>query len=307
MDSRRGIISETEIKKLIAGEVRFNEPMCKHTSFQIGGPADVFLIPQNLKELKRIVSFISQNALPLFILGEGTNLLVSDKGIRGVVIKLAKETFGKIKFKGEEGVIGASAKLSEVVERSIEENLEGLAFAAGIPGSIGGAMVMNAGIGSQSIGNLVEKVKVCTLQGEIIELPKEKLAFGYRESIFLRQPSIILEAKVHLQKGKKEEIVKERDGFLKERIKKQPLSFPNAGCIFKNPKDDFAGRLIELANLKGKRRGEAEVSAKHANFILNLGRAKAKDVFALIKEIRKKVKEKTGITLETEIQVVGEQ
>ena len=309
MESRRRIIKEAKLKQkireLIKGEVRVSEPMSGHTSFHIGGPADIFVIPHDQEDLKNILIFTSKKGIPLFILGEGTNLLVRDRGIRGVVIKLS-ENFARIRFEGEKGLIGAGAKLVEVIEASIENGLSGLEFFSGIPGSIGGAVVMNAGTNSQAIGEVIKKVKVCSLKGETFSLSKEELGFGYRKSIFQEETLLILEVEFFLRKGEKKKICQTQEEILEKRKKNQPLFSSNAGCIFKNPKSDSAGRLIELAGLKGREIGGAQVSFEHANFILNLGQAKAGEVIELIREIEKVVKKKTGIELEREIRIVGE-
>ncbi len=309
MESGGGVIKETilreKVRKSVRGEIRFGELMSRHTSFRIGGPADIFLIPQDREDLRNILAFTSKESLPLFVLGEGTNLLVKDKGIRGVVIKLS-ENFAGIRFTGGKGIAGAGSKLGRVVEASIENGLSGLEFFSGIPGSTGGAVAMNAGTGSQGIGEVIERVKACSLSGEIFSLLNKQLGFAYRRSIFQEKPAVILEVELVLEKGEEKRIRRKEKEILEKRRKSQPLSLANAGCIFKNPENDSAGRLIESAGLKGEKRGGAQISSRHGNFILNRGGARAEEVIELMGLAEETVRKKTGIGLEREIKIVGE-
>lgn len=294
-----------EIKKIVKGEIRFDEPMRGHTSFGIGGPADCFITPQDIEDLKNIILLSRKRRLLLKVMGQGTNLLVKDKGIRGMVIKLGKGFMG-LKFEGDNLLAGAAVRLSTLIKLAASKGLGGLEFAVGIPGSLGGAMATNAGTEALSISQRLMSIRVMSGEGRVKDLKSNDLNFGYRRCP-LGKNSIILDARLKLERAKEEEILRRMNTFLEKREKTQPLGTANAGCIFKNP-DPYtpAGSLIEEAGLKGKRIGGASISKIHANFILNLGKAKAEDVLALMEAIKDRVKEKTGISLEPEIEIWGE-
>jgi len=291
------------LQKIVKNRVRVNEPLFRHTSLGIGGPASYFLELESIEELRNVIDFSQKNNLDFFILGEGTNVLFPDEGFNGLVIQLKGE-FAKFSVKGEAVTAGAGVKLNGLVEELAKKGLAGLEFASGIPGSIGGAIVTNAGTKTGSIGDVTKEVKILS-EGKVRILKSEEMDFSYRYCK-LPDKAIVLEVKLGLKNGKKSDIIKKIKESLKERKKNQPLSTLNAGCVFKNPETGEAGKLIEAAGLKGARIGDAEVSTKHANFIINQGRAKAEDVYNLIKKIRGTVKEKFNIDLELELVVVGE-
>jgi len=288
-------------------EKKFDEEMKKHTSILLGGRADVFISPKDVKELQKVLKIINENDLPVFILGEGTNIIVSDNGIRGVVINL-KKGFSDIQITSyKEKLIlksGAGLKMSDLIHFCIEKGFSGLEGGTGIPGSIGGALVMNAGTKSWEIGDIVKSITLMDYQGKIFNIAKKDIQFSYRSSN-LPYEGIVLDVDISLKKGNKDTI---RDIFLKNlktRKKTQPISSPSAGSIFKNLQNIAAGKLIDGLGLKGYCIGDAEISRLHANYIINKGRASAKDVICLIEYIEEKVFQETGITLEREVCIVG--
>ncbi len=294
-----------EIQKIVKGEIKFDEPLARHTSFGIGGPADCFVTPQDIEDLRKIILFSRKRKLPLRVMGQGTNLLVRDKGVRGIVIKLGKG-FEGIKFSGDHLLAGAAVRLSTLIKLVASKGLGSLEFAVGIPGSLGGAVATNAGTGGLSISQRLRSIRVMSGEGRVKDLGAKDLNFGYRRCP-LGKDSIILDARLRLERAKEEEILRRMNTFLEKREKTQPLGAANAGCIFKNPDPKTpAARLIEEAGLKGKRIGRAAVSKVHANFILNLGRARAEDVLTLMEAIKEEVKGKTAIDLEPEIEIWGE-
>lgn len=297
----------------IKGEVRQNEMLYKHTSLLVGGPADIFILPRDKEDILTIFKF--NKNLPVFFLGEGTNLLAPDTGFRGIVISL-KDGFRSVKpplfFRKLDGndyaVIkaGAAVKMSYLAKYASRYSLAGLENLSGIPGSLGGALVMNAGAEGQEIGDMIRSVTRITPKGEIQTIKKEGLVFEYRKTVFPPGGGIIVEAELELKKGDRISIHDTIDRHLKRRGKTQPLTVPNSGSIFKNPQGASAGQLIESAGLKGYCIGDAGVSIKHANFIINKGEAKSGDVIKLIGHIQRTVKEKTGTELETEIVIMEE-
>lgn len=297
---------KNKIKKLVTkSKVLFDEPMCRHTSIRIGGPADVFILIEDLDELKKIVIFSRKKKIPLFVLGGGTNLLVGDRGIRGIVLKLGRK-FNWIRFKGTKVLAGASTPVQKLLKVVSEYSLSGLEFISGIPGNIGGAIVTNAGFPEKSIGDFISSVKLMTTTGKIITKERNALQFSYRFSSLKDKNLIILEVVLNNLTIRKKEDIKRRIAILlKKRRSAQPVSSPSAGCIFKNPRIASAGILIDFAGLKGLRIGNAQISTKHANFILNKGHAKFRDVIALIEKIKKRVYEVFRIKLEMEVERVG--
>ena len=297
-----------ELCDLTRGEIRFNELLSRHTSFRIGGPADAWIYPKDISDIKNILAFCNSHNTPVTVFGKGTNLLISDKGIRGVVLNL-EHGFSDINIKGEYVICEAGALLSRVLKQTAQAELTGLEFAAGIPGTVGGAVCTNAGtkeirnIEYVSIGNLVESVKIIDMNGNVSELRKENLCFEYRKSNLSEY--IILEVKLKLKRGKEKEINDRISGLLERKKSTQVLDMPSAGCIFKNPDGHSAGRLIDEAGLKGFAIGDAQVSIKHANFIVNNDNASAQNVLELIKKIKLTVFKKTGIRLEEEIKIIG--
>ncbi len=297
----------------IKGEVRYDEIMSAYTSMRIGGPADAFVLPANLKDLQLVLKH--RNRTPIHILGEGTNLLVRDRGIRGIVISL-KNCFKSVKrpvfYKTPDGreravvQVGSGVKLSYLAKYAARYGLTGIERLVGIPGSVGGAVVMNAGAEGTEIGQVLRSVTRVTLGGNVQTLKREELAFSYRKTSFPPGDGVIIEAELDLEKGEVVEVHRTMDDHLSRRSSTQPLNMPNSGSIFKNPSDDKAGRLIESAGLKGYTIGGASVSIKHANFIVNKGNASAENVVQLIEHIQKVVEEKTGTELEQEIVIIGE-
>lgn len=297
----------------IKGNILKNEILAPYTSIQIGGPADVLIFPEDIRDIQTILK--NKGSQPLFTLGEGTNLLVGDRGIRGVVISL-KDCFKDIKrplfFRKETGnrraVIkaGAGVKMSYLAKYAARYSLTGIEHLVGIPGSLGGAVIMNAGAEGTEVGQVLRSVTRITPDGEVQTLKREELSFEYRKTIFPDGEGIIIEAELELEEGDRSEIQNAMDRHLSRRSQTQPLTIPNSGSVFKNPDGDKAGRLIESLGLKGLSVGNAGVSIKHANFIVNKGGATANDVTRLIEHIREEVKDKTGINLQTEIVTAGE-
>ncbi|MFA5857933.1 MAG: UDP-N-acetylmuramate dehydrogenase [Elusimicrobiota bacterium] len=283
--------------------VKFDEPMSKHTTFRIGGPADVYIQINSRDELRTVCSLCDEHNVPVLILGAGSNLLVSDAGIEGVVVKLSGE-FKRISYDKTKIYTGAAVYLQLLVHQLIEQSLTGFEFIAGIPGTVGGAVIMNAGVKDRSISDVVETIEYQTPEGESKTVKSEEAGFGYRKSGFPRG-AIITTAVFKLKKGKKEDIETKVHEIISSRMDKQPWQAHNAGSIFKNPENDYAGRIIEKLGYKGKCFGGAGVSEKHANFIVNKGNASAMDVRKLIREIQTKAKDELGILLELEIKIVG--
>ncbi|MDD5382893.1 MAG: UDP-N-acetylmuramate dehydrogenase [Candidatus Margulisbacteria bacterium] len=280
-----------------------NEPLKKHTSFRIGGPADYFCIPRNMAELKDALVFARERGLGTVIIGAGTNLLVLDQGFRGVVVKLAGG-LNWIRVNGGRIEVGAGVHIAKLLQVLGNKKLGGLEFLAGIPGTVGGAIVMNAGAWGKEIADYVEQVLVIDRAGRQKILKRRVLGFGYRRSRLQGSRWILAQVVLKLRKKKRGLIRRKVRENLIKRKAAQPLGIPNCGSVFKNPKGDFAGRLIQEAGCKGMRIGDAQVSAKHANFIVNLGDARARDVIKLMTSVQKKVKDRFKIRLEPEIKIM---
>ena len=280
--------------------------MASCTSFKVGGVADIIVYPENIEDLKETILFAKKEGLEIFILGLGSNLLVRDKGIRGIVVNLAKG------FKGirvlNDNLLNccAGASLGHVVSQSARYGLKGAEFLAGIPGTLGGAVRMNAGAFGREMKDIAQSVSFLNPNGELIQKDKGSLKFEYRD-LDIDEGAIILAATLALESDDEEQVKKRIKLYAKERAVKQPIGRATAGSVFKNPPGDFAGRLIEEAGLKGRVVGGAMVSDKHANFIENTGGASAADILALIEIIKDRVLKKSGIILETEVKVVGEE
>jgi UDP-N-acetylmuramate dehydrogenase len=289
---------------LIKGRVLFDAPMKQFISMKVGGPADSLLFPRSVDELRKVVRYARRKKIPFFILGKGTNLVVRDKGVRGWVINLT-QGMKKIQMEGEVVEAEAGLPLQRLVQFSIQKGLTGLEPFFGIPGTVGGGVAMNAGAWGVELKDVLLSITLMKEDGEIVEKPHSRLRFSYRRLIL--PPSwIILKGRFQLKKGKKEEILERVKSYSEIRKRKQPLDYPSAGSIFKNPKEGPAGKWIEEAGLKGFRVGQAMVSERHANFIINLGKAKAEEVIRLMELVEKKIYEKKGISLEREVKVVGE-
>ena len=285
--------------------VKQQEPMSRHTTFRIGGPADFYLCPHSTKEVQEIVEICKEEKLPYFVLGNGSNLLVSDKGYRGVVIQLWKN-FSDITVKDCCIQAKAGALLSKVAAEALEAGLTGMEFASGIPGTIGGAAFMNAGAYGGEMKDIIKSVKVLDTQGEVLVLPKEELKMGYRTSIVKEKGYTVLSVELELTRGNQEEIRNTMEDLKERRTSKQPLEMPSAGSTFKRPEGYFAGKLIMDSGLRGFSLGGAQVSEKHCGFVVNKGGATAMDVLNLIREVQRKVKEQFGVDLETEVRFLGE-
>ena len=286
-------------------KVKVDEPMKRHTTFRIGGPADYFLLPSSEEELSGILKICKNEELPYFILGNGSNLLVSDEGYRGVIIQLYRN-YGDITVKGNEIHATAGALLSQIAAAAKNASLTGFEFAGGIPGTLGGAVVMNAGAYGGEMKDVLKEVTVLTPEGGVLTLQADELHMGYRTSVIKEAGYIVLEAVISLEKGDQEEIRSRMQELAGMRTSKQPLSYPSAGSTFKRPEGYFAGKLIMDSGLRGYRVGGAQVSEKHCGFVINAGGATASDVMELIRQIQAKVKEQFGVQLEPEIQFLGE-
>lgn len=293
-----------DMLKILPERVRARESMKKHTSWRIGGLADVFVEPANREELRLAVAYANEREIPLTVIGAGTNILVSDEGIRGVVVKVGRGV-DRISLDGDMIIAESGAKLSQVAAVARDAGLGGFEFSAGIPGNIGGAVVMNAGANGVSIGARVKEVLLLNLAGCFFKKTKDEINFGYRSSALQNDSAIVVEAFFSCFQRDKEAIKQEMEVFIKRRKETQPLHYPSAGSIFKNPPGDTAGRLIEAAGLKGARVGDAQISTLHANFIINLGEARARDIMMLVEKARKSVLELFGIELKPEVKVVG--
>lgn len=286
-------------------QVLRDEPMQKHTTFRVGGPADYFVMPETIEQVQKVVTLCKEEEIPYYIVGNGSNLLVSDKGYRGVIIQIGKR-FGQIEVKENQITAQAGALPSAVANRALEAGLAGFEFAAGIPGSLGGACVMNAGAYGGEMKDVLLSVTVLTPEGEVLAIPREELELGYRTSIIEKKHYLVLEAVIELQKGDPEEIKAVMDDLRQRRIDKQPLEYPSAGSTFKRPEGYFAGKLIQDAGLKGFQVGGAQVSEKHAGFVINKNHATASDIYELMRQVSEKVEEESGVRLEPEVKRLGE-
>lgn len=295
-----------KLQKLMGKEkVLVQEPLSGHTTFRIGGPADYFVMPSDEKELAAVIELCRQEEIPWFVLGNGSNLLVGDRGYRGVVIQLYKN-FDQVVIEGTTVKAQAGAMLIRAAREAGKAGLTGLEFASGIPGTIGGAMVMNAGAYGGEMKDVVSAVTVLTPEGEVKTLTGEEMDFRYRTSVVESKKYIVLEAVMELKKGDPVQIQEQMQEFLARRKEKQPVEYPSAGSTFKRPQGYFAGKLIMDAGLRGYRVGGAQISEKHCGFVINTGGATAAEVQQLIRDVSEKVKEQFGVELEPEIKRIGE-
>lgn len=281
-----------------------SEPMKNHTTFRIGGPAGYFVSPSGETELGRIIRLCREEGMPYFILGNGSNLLVSDQGYQGVMIRMG-DGFSFLQKEKQEYTIGSGMLLSRIAREALEDSLTGFEFAAGIPGSLGGAVVMNAGAYGREMKDVIQKARVMTAEGEILELSAAELELGYRSSCILRNRYIVLSATLHLEEGTRQQIREQMEDLAARRREKQPLEYPSAGSTFKRPAGYFAGKLIEDAGLRGFQVGGAQVSEKHCGFVINREQATAEDVRSLCRQVSRRVKETAGVDLETEVRMIG--
>ncbi|HLA26430.1 MAG TPA: UDP-N-acetylmuramate dehydrogenase [Syntrophales bacterium] len=297
-----------KLQEILSEDVLFDEPLSRHTSLGVGGEADAVVFPRNGEELTKILSCLKKEGTPFTPVGNGTNLIVRDGGYRGVVVSLKRfhnlgiedDDGGRVSVHAEAGV-----PLAELVGLSLREGLTGVEFCAGIPGSVGGAIRMNAGAYGREIKDVVETITFMTINGGICHYGRGELGFSYR-NLDLPPDSVILSAHFFLPRGAREEIKKNVETILEMRKEKHPLMYPNAGSIFKNPGSVSAGRIIDELGLKGLKIGDAMISETHGNFIVNLDKAKAKDVLALIDVVKNKVLEERGVVLDTEVHIIGE-
>jgi len=290
---------------LSKNEIKINEPMKEHTSFRIGGPADIMVLPTKLEQISNIIKVCKNYGIPFFVMGNGTNLLVKDEGIRGVVIKLA-QNFNDALVHKNIMKCKAGMSLSIAAKIALENRLSGLEFAHGIPGTIGGAAVMNAGAYDGEMADIVRKVTVIDMDGNLFELQKCQLEYDYRSCNLQKGDKILLEVELELKPGNYDDIKRKMEDFLLRRKDKQPLNLPSAGSAFKRPPGNYAGALIEKAGLKGYRIGGAMVSDKHAGFIVNVDNATFEDVINLIRYIQRQVRDKFNVELESEIKIFGD-
>ena len=283
-----------------------NEPMRLHTSFRVGGPADVMFAPAGEEELSLALKHAKRLGCPCTVIGNGSNLLVKDGGIRGLVIRLG-DAFSETRFEGGDVFVSPGQSLARLSQMAMERGLTGLEFASGIPGSVGGAMAMNAGAYQGEMKQVTQGARLMDpVSGQVLSCTAEELCLGYRESRMLKTGEFVTRVHLRLQSGDKTEILAKMEDFNARRRDKQPLNYPSAGSTFKRPEGKFAGALIEGAGLKGTRVGGAQVSEKHAGFIINAGGATARDILELIALVQEKVLKDSGVKLETEVRVLGE-
>lgn len=299
----------TTVQDILAGfvpreRIFLNEPMKKHTTFQVGGNADCLIVIEKEEELATLIRYLNRIEIPYLVLGNGSNLLVSDDGFRGIVLK-TKGSFSEITVEEEQITAQAGALLSQVAKAAYEQGLTGFEFAAGIPGTVGGAVVMNAGAYGGEMAQVVSSVQVIDKTGEILTMDNASMEFGYRKSAIKNQAFVASKVTFSLQKGDKAQIKTKMDELAAARREKQPLEFPSAGSTFKRPEGYFAGKLIMDTGLRGYTLGGAQVSEKHCGFVINRGNATAQDIADLMGEISDGVYEKFGVRLEPEVIKVG--
>jgi len=295
-----------ELKQFLEpGQVLKDESMKKHTSFRIGGPADLMIIPSDVEQIKKAYEVLKAYDIPVMVMGNGSNLLVRDKGIRGAVIKIA-ERFSRAEVKGESIQAQSGILLSALSRIALNASLTGLEFASGIPGTLGGAVTMNAGAYGGEMKDVIQWVSVLDEDNNIKVLNKDQLDLGYRTSIIQSSRMIVLETFLELRKGDYEQSKALIQELTRRRQEKQPLSYPSAGSTFKRPVGYYAGKLIQDAGLRGMRVGDAQVSELHTGFIINLGNATAADVIELIEQVKTRVKQQSGVELQPEVKIVGE-
>ena len=287
-----------------AERIFVNEPMKKHTTFQVGGNADCLIAIEKDEELKSLINYLNRIEIPYLVLGNGSNLLVSDDGFRGIVLK-TKGSFSQITVEDELVTAQSGALLSQVAKSAYEHGLTGFEFAAGIPGTVGGGVVMNAGAYGGEMAHVVQTVEVIDKSGEILVMDNSSMEFGYRNSVIKRHPFVVSKVTFKLQKGDKEQIKTRMDELAAARREKQPLEYPSAGSTFKRPEGYFAGKLIMDSGFRGFTLGGAQVSEKHCGFIINRNNATAKDISDLMKEVSEGVYEKYGVRLEPEVIRIG--
>ena len=286
--------------------ILIDEPMSRHTTFRVGGPADFFVTPKAKEEVRDVIRICKEAGMPYYIIGNGSNLLVSDAGYRGVIVQIYKE-MNEVKVEGDLVKAQAGALLSGIAAKALGAELSGFEFASGIPGTIGGACVMNAGAYGGEMKDVLESVTVLTGEGKIIELGRNELELGYRTSVIAKKGYIVLGAVLKLERGDGEKIKTYMDELKEKRVTKQPLEYPSAGSTFKRPEGYFAGKLIEDAGLRGFQVGGAQVSEKHCGFVINRDHATAADFMELMRQVQIRVKENSGVDLEPEVKRLGDE
>lgn len=295
-----------KLTSVIAKErVYVDEPMSRHTTFRVGGPADFFVTPKAKEEVRDVICICKEAGMPYYIIGNGSNLLVSDAGYRGVIVQIYKE-MNEVKVEGDLVKAQAGALLSGIAAKALGAELSGFEFASGIPGTIGGACVMNAGAYGGEMKDVLESVTVLTGEGKIIELGRNELELGYRTSVIAKKGYIVLGAVLKLERGDGEKIKTYMDELKEKRVTKQPLEYPSAGSTFKRPEGYFAGKLIQDAGLRGFQVGGAQVSEKHCGFVINRDHATSADICNLMNQVSEIVFEKFGVRLEAEVKKIGE-
>jgi UDP-N-acetylmuramate dehydrogenase len=302
MDKRQ----KQEIRKVLEDQVRFECPMNQYTTFKVGGNAEALCTCEDMFRLEWLLSFVRRERIPSQVIGKGSNLLVKDEGVQGVLVRLGGKLATLEEEEAEPPILaaGGGASIVDVLAFCKDRGLGGLEFLAGIPGTAGGAVAMNAGAWGEQIGDLVREVLLITREGDTTSWDRSRLRFSYRSSN-IPEGSVLVKTRLDLKRASPEGISRKVTEVLHRRKAGQPLEYPSAGSVFRNPPQDYAGRLIEEAGLKGERIGGAMISPKHANFIVNVGGASARDVLALINLARQRVLDRTGITLEPEIRVIG--
>lgn len=293
-----------DLYQIMGARVKLYEPMRNHCSWRIGGPAQLFVQPDGLDDLKRVLTYASVNGINITIIGNGSNLLVSDQGIEGIVVQIGRG-LDYLKINGSHIASGAGVKLSRLAAIARKNEVGGFEFITGIPGTVGGALVMNAGANGSCMADLTKEIVTIDYNGILKKYLPEVLNFGYRTSLLKNLPEVVVEATFKGEYRDRESIQKVAKKYMIQRKKNQPLEYPSAGSVFKNPLGDSAGRLIEMAGCKCLRIGDAQVSSKHANFFINLGNASSKDMLTLIEKVQERVYEKFGVKLILEVQLVG--
>ncbi len=292
-------------KVVTVGKVLVSEPMKQHTTFRVGGPADLFVAPATVEELKAVIAICKEEDEPYYIVGNGSNLLVSDQGYRGVIVQMSR-AMSNVTVEGTLVKAEAGATLFAVANRALEAGLTGFEFAAGIPGTLGGACVMNAGAYGGEMKQVLEDVTVVTKEGDVKVIPVDEMDLSYRHSIVPEMEYIVVGASIRLAEGDREQIKARMEELKVQRVTKQPLEYPSAGSTFKRPEGYFAGKLIQDAGLKGFQVGGAQVSEKHSGFVINKDNATAADITELMKQVADRVEEKFGVRLEPEVKRIGE-
>jgi UDP-N-acetylmuramate dehydrogenase len=294
-----------KLRSFDLGSIYKDEPLSKHTTIKVGGPADLLIEPNNIEGLRKTIEVLKESNIKWTVIGRGSNLLVSDQGINGAVIKLGKG-FDHLDEVGEEITVGGGYPLVKLATIISRKGLAGLEFSGGIPGSVGGAVFMNAGAHSSDISKILIKAHILFADGTMKWFSNKEMEFSYRTSVLqMKKPGICLEATFQLEQGNREEIKEQLQKFKNYRRETQPWNFPCCGSVFRNPLPNHAGKLIEDAGLKGTIIGGAQISELHANFIVNIGNATARDVLDLIDLVKQTIKEKYGINMETEVELIG--